>query len=259
MGLAHHYLGLVLGEGGDELAILATLDPVERDLDAVDPVLDLAADLLDRFRTRRHQLADRGFGCPDPGRVPVGQPLMGRHITPGCHDSWPVEEARTDRIADRQADLPGVARRADRGEAGGGDLLGEEHAAQGTEFERAVEVDVLLALGVAIGEVSVDVDEPRHTEKGPIVEQMVVARAPRRALFGADIVEHAALVEDQGLACPSIVLLPGEEMAAADKGFHGLELLVEGSQASLSMSATPARLPRGGSPKFVPPQREDSA
>jgi len=72
----------------------------------------------------------------------------------------------SNRPADRQADLPGVARRADRREPRGSDLLGEEHAAQSAELERAVKVDVLLALGVAIGEVGVHVDQPWHHEIG---------------------------------------------------------------------------------------------
>ena len=191
--LADHDLGLFLGEGGDQLAIVAALDAVERDLDAIDTVLDLTADLLDRLGDGRDQLADRGFGRADPGRVPVGQTLMRGHIAPRRHDPRPVEQAGADRVADRQADLPGIARRADRGKPGRGDLLREEHAAQGAEFERAVEVDILLALGVAIGEMGVDVDETGHHETAGIVEHPVAAGAPRRYALGADIVEDALL------------------------------------------------------------------
>ena len=80
MDLADHDLGLVLGEGGDELAVVAALDAVKRDLDAIDAVLDLAADLLDRLGGGGDELADRGFGRADPGRVPVGQTLMRRQV-----------------------------------------------------------------------------------------------------------------------------------------------------------------------------------
>ena len=125
---------------------------------------------------------------------------MGGQIAPGRHDPRPVEQAGADRIADRQADLAGVARRADRGEAGRGDLLREEHAAQGAELERAVEVDVLLALGVAVGEVGVDVDQPGHHEVVGIVEHPITAGPPRRPASGAGIVDHRPLVEDQDLA-----------------------------------------------------------
>src|SRR5215469_8003432 len=77
MGLADHDVGLVLGEGGDELAVFAPLNAVERDLDAVDPILDLTADLLDGFCARRDQLADRGLRGANPGRVPVSKTLVG--------------------------------------------------------------------------------------------------------------------------------------------------------------------------------------
>jgi hypothetical protein len=134
VGLANHDLGFVMGESGDEFTVLAALNAVERDLDAVDPVLDLAADLLDCFGACRDELADRCLGRADPSRVPVGQTLMRRHIASGRHDPRTVEQTGADRIADRQADLACVARRADRRKAGGGNLLSEEHPAQGPEL-----------------------------------------------------------------------------------------------------------------------------
>jgi hypothetical protein len=79
-----------------------------------------------------------------------------------------------------------------------------------------------------------DVDEPRHHKIGGIVEQAVIARPPRRTLLGADIVEHAVLVEDHGLAVPGIVFAPGKQMAATDKGFHCRELPVEGTGCVLA-------------------------
>ena len=181
----------------------------------------------------RHELADRGLGRADPGRVPVGQALMRRH------DNGPA--AMTRGPSNRPAR---IALRIDRliwpaspGEQiavkpGGGDLLGEEHAAQRAELERAVEVDVLLALGVAVGEMGVDVDEPRHDEIAGIVEHPVTARPPRRVRLRAGIVDRAALVEDQGLARSGLVLASGEQMAATDKGFHCRELPVEGTWVS---------------------------
>src|SRR5205085_2420012 len=42
---ANHGFRLFLREGGDQLAIVAPLDAVERDFDAIDTVLDLTADL----------------------------------------------------------------------------------------------------------------------------------------------------------------------------------------------------------------------
>src|SRR5207249_3789623 len=61
MDLADYCLGFLLGEGGDQLAVLAALYPVERDLEAVDAVLDLAADFFDRFGDGGDELSNRGF------------------------------------------------------------------------------------------------------------------------------------------------------------------------------------------------------
>src|SRR5439155_13863225 len=117
VALAHDDVGLFLGERRYQLAIGAALDAVERDLDAVDAVLDLAAHLLDRLIDVRDEFADRSFGSADPGRVPVGEPLVRRQIRPCRHDPRPVEKPGADRVADRQRDLARVARRADRGVA----------------------------------------------------------------------------------------------------------------------------------------------
>ena len=181
LDLAHHGGGLLLGERGDQVSVGAALDAVERDLDAVDAVLGLDADLLDRLVPAGHQPADRGRRRADPARIPVGQALACRDVGPGGADARPVEQAGADRVADRQADLAGIARRADRGVAGRQQLLGEEQAAQRAELQRAVEVDILLALGIAIGEMDVDVDQARHDELPGIVEH----RLARAAALGA--------------------------------------------------------------------------
>src|SRR5262249_48359100 len=110
---------------------------------------------------------------------------------------------------------------------GGGHLLGKEHAAQGPKFERAIKVDVLLALGVAISEMGMNVDEAWHHKIGGVVEHMVIARPPRRGLFRPGKIEHAVLAEHQGLALSGFVLPSGEQVAATDKGFHCRELPVE--------------------------------
>ena len=220
VNLANHDLRLFLSEGRDQLAIVAPLDAVERDFDAIDTVLDLTADLLDRLSDGSHQLADRGFGRADPARVPIGQALMGGDITARRHDTGPVEKAGADCVTDRQADLAGVARRADCGKSGRGDLLSEEHAAQGAELERAVKVDVLLALRVAVGEMRVDVDQPGHDETAGIIEHLVAAGAPRRGSLRAGILDDALVIEDQDFALKSIVFASGEELTAANKCPH---------------------------------------
>ena len=64
LDLAHHGRRLVLGEGGDQRSVGTALDAVERDLHAVDAVLGLDADLLDRFVPAGNQPADRVDGAP---------------------------------------------------------------------------------------------------------------------------------------------------------------------------------------------------
>src|SRR5205085_10922219 len=131
------------------------------------------------------------------------------------------EEAGADRVADRQADLTGISRRADRRVAGGRDLLRKEQAAERAEFERAVKVDVLFALRVAIGEMRVHIDHPGHDEMPGMVDQPVGFRTAWRTGLGADIGQPALAVEDQHAAGLRLVLTPGEQAAAAHKSVHG--------------------------------------
>ena len=69
-------------------------------------------------------------------QIPVGEALRRGQVAARSRDAWSLEQARADGIAHRQADLAGIAGRADRGVAGGNHLLGEEQAANGAELER---------------------------------------------------------------------------------------------------------------------------
>src|SRR6202011_4419558 len=91
--------------------------------------------------------------------------------------------------------------------------------------ERAVKVDVLLALRVAVGEMRVDVDQPGHDETAGIIEHLVAGGAPRRGSLRAGVLDNALLIEHQGFALTGIVLAPGEELTAANKGPHCRRLL----------------------------------
>ena len=64
------------------------------------------------------------------------------------------------------------------GIAGRQHLLREEQAAQRAELHRLVEVDVLLGLGVAVGEMRVHVLQARHDEELAVVEHRSRARRP---------------------------------------------------------------------------------
>src|SRR5205085_12096111 len=135
LDFAHHGASLVLGERGNQRTVRTALDAVERDLYAVDAVLGLDADLLDRFISAGDQPADRRGRSADPARIPIGQALACRDVRPGGSDARPLEQAGADCIANRQADLPGIARRAERGVAGRQQLLGEEQAAKRAELQ----------------------------------------------------------------------------------------------------------------------------
>jgi hypothetical protein len=94
----------------------------------------------------------------DPGRIPIGQPLPCRQIASGGGDPWSIEQAKIDCIAHRQADLAGIAERANRGLAGGNALLRKEQRAESAEFHGLVKIDILLAFGVAISEMRVHIE-----------------------------------------------------------------------------------------------------
>jgi hypothetical protein len=164
MDLLDHRARFALGEGGDEFAVRAAVGPVERDLDAVDAVLNLAPDLLDGLVAVGDELADGALGRADKAGIPIGEALPRRDVASGGGDARPVEEPGAQRVAQREADLAGITRRTDRGNARRQHLLREEEGAQRAELGRRVEVNVLLALGVAIGEMGVHVDETGHDE-----------------------------------------------------------------------------------------------
>src|SRR6185312_13904914 len=72
---------------GDQRSVGTALDAVERDLHAVDAVLGLDADLLDRLIPAPNQPADRRGWHADPARIPVGQALARRDVGPGGGDA----------------------------------------------------------------------------------------------------------------------------------------------------------------------------
>src|SRR5438105_2023131 len=89
-------------------------------------------------------------------------------------------------------------------------------AAISSPSERAVEIDVLLALGIAVSEMGVDIDKPRHHETAGMIDQPVALRPARRPGFGAGVEEPALAVEHQRPASLRLVFLPGEQRTAAD-------------------------------------------
>ncbi len=229
LDLAHHGAGLFLGERGNQGSVGTALDAVERDFHAVDAVLGLDADLLDRFVSTGNQPADRRRWRADPARIPIGQALACRDVGAGGADARPVEQAGAHRVANRQADLAGVARRAERGVAGRQELLGEEQATQRAELQRAVEVDILLALGIAVGEMDVDIDQARHHEMPGMVEHLLAGSGLGRLRRRADKLQDATRVVHQGLPGPGLLVDGAEQGAATHVCFHGCPLELEGT------------------------------
>src|SRR5437764_1351888 len=83
---------------------------------------------------------------------------------------------------------------------------------------RTVEVDVLRSLGVAVGEMGVDIYQPRHHEATGMVDLPVGLGPARRAGLRADIGEPAGFVEYQDFAQARLVLASREQAAATDEG-----------------------------------------
>ena len=132
---------------------------VHRELDDVDAVFDLHTDLLDRLVGTAHDMTDRCFRLSDPGGIIVGEPLAAGHIRPGGGDARTLEQTGIDGIAHRQRHARGVAGIADRRIARQQHALRHEHCPQRAEFDGRIDVDVFLALGVAVGEMGVKIDK----------------------------------------------------------------------------------------------------
>ena len=71
----------------------------------------------------------------------------------------------------------------------------------------------------------VDVDQTGHDKTAGIIEHLVAAGAARRCSLRAGILDDALLIEHQGFALTGVVLAPGEELTAANKGPHCRRLL----------------------------------
>ena len=107
---------------------------VERDLDAIDAVLGLAADLLDRLVRPDTRRPIEVSGAPIQVGYQSVRPWRRGQVAARGGDARALEQAGPNGVADREADLAGVAGRADRGVAGRDHLLREEQPADRAEF-----------------------------------------------------------------------------------------------------------------------------
>ena len=102
MALAHHVVGFVLGEGGDQFAVGAALDAVERDLYESTPFLTWRRTSSTASLMLVTSLPIEVSGAPIQVGYQSVEALMRREVRPRRHDPRSVEEAGTDRVADRE-------------------------------------------------------------------------------------------------------------------------------------------------------------
>ncbi len=149
------------------------------------------------------------------------RPCLRGEVAARRGDARPVEQAVVDGVAHRQADLSRVARRADGGIAGREALLREEQASDRAELHRLIKIDVLLGLGIAVGEMRVHVLQAGHHEELAVVEHAVGLRRRLGCLVGRAYVGEAARVDDQYLVLALDVFVSSEERAASHECGHG--------------------------------------
>ena len=159
------------------------------------------------------------LGHADPARIPVGETLPVGDLAPRAADAGASEEARVDGIADRRRDAAARGGIRHRGEARGEHPLGRFQSAQGAEFDRRVEVDVLLGFGVAVGEMDMDVDQARHHEMAGIIHHLVFRRRHGRAGARPHIGDPLALRHHRLVALRTIAEA-GEQVAASNVSAH---------------------------------------
>ena len=99
---------LSLVERGHMCALGIYFPAIHCDLDKIDAVFDLEPYFLDRLVDAADEMADRGRGLAEPGRVPVGTALAGRQIGARAGNPRSFEQPRVDGIADRNRN-PGRA------------------------------------------------------------------------------------------------------------------------------------------------------
>ena len=149
-------LHLVIGE-----SLVLAVGAV-RQLDQVNAVFYLGADLGEHVRQPVRSLADRAVRVAHRGRVVVDKPVGGGDVSARGEHLWPGHQAGTDAVAQRNPDVVTAPRLRDRGHAR------PEHPArvrggnEGPGLDPRVKVDLLLGLALAIGHVTVGVDQARH-------------------------------------------------------------------------------------------------
>ena len=120
--------------------------PVDMDLDPVDAVLDLAADLGDHL-----VLVADDAGVADPAPVgdqaPGGAPHRGQQRLPAAGHAGPFDDPGVDGVAQRDADVPQAVGVEEAGDAGAQQLAGRCRRPASRCSPGAVEEQLVVACG----------------------------------------------------------------------------------------------------------------
>ena len=133
-------------------------------LDEVHAVLALPAYFRDHLRRGVAEHADAVFGRADPRRLVVLDAAIRDDHAAGAVHARPFQHAELDGIAHTHVREPGAAGHADARHAGAQHLLGAPRRLERPELRpRRASTSALPAkMGVAVGEMRVSVDQPRH-------------------------------------------------------------------------------------------------
>ena len=101
--------------------------------------------------------------------------------------------------------------------------MGIDKPAQRAELDRRVEVDVLFAHGVAIGEMSVHIDHPGKHEVSAAINRLIGISARRGAISRPRIGDRVT-VDDQGLISLRVAFQSREKTSARDVLRHEMVL-----------------------------------
>ena len=155
------------GHGRDQLvqserAVLLFARSRPGDLDQIDAVLHLVADLLDDVVDAADEHAERRRQRPDPARQRVADPLLARDLAPRCGQARTFDESRLDGVAHGDGDALRAAGVACRGDPGAQDAAGVDGRSDRPICRGGVDRQLFLAARLAEADVHVGIDEAGH-------------------------------------------------------------------------------------------------
>src|SRR5262245_14102185 len=148
-----------------------------RHLDEVDAVLALPPHLGDHLVGGVAELADGMIRCALPRRLIVLDAAVGDDHAAGDEHARTFHQAELDGVANADVGKPGAAGHRDAGDPGAQHLLYAACGFQRGEFRpgRALAFALALDRRVAVGDVAVRIDQPRHDPLSAGVDHLDVA------------------------------------------------------------------------------------